>query len=172
MKQLSKALLHVFNLHRGGHPPAKDKVYRAIALLVTMFIRMDEILNQHPSHVYPRLPREAADSFKEACFSSMALLNMIAAYYMTNIVYVNKEPVQLFDVTIKARCMVHIALTAGVLNPRLSICYGGEDYVGRMKKIVIASVRGAKGSLVGTKVLDRLFLAWHLANRGGVTMRG
>ena len=82
------------------------------------------------------------------------------------------EPVQLFNVTIKAHCMVHIALTAGVPNPKLSICYGGEDYMGRMEKIVIAFVCGTKGSLVGTKVLDRLFLAWHLANRGGVTMRG
>ena len=54
------------------------------------------------------------------------------------------EPKPLFNVTIKAHYIIHIAVTAKFLNPRLAMCYSGEDYMHHMKRLVQSSVRGTK----------------------------
>ena len=75
--------------------------------------------------------------------------------------FTDVEPKPLFNVTIKAHYILHIAMLSARLNPRLSMCYAGEDYMKHMKRIVKAVVNGTKAADVGNRLTDRILLALH-----------
>ena len=154
LKHLTKALLHVWEGHRGT-----SVVHQQISLLLKKFIVLDGILDEHPAHVYPKLPQAAANDFETAGFSAAALLNAIADHYM------RVDPKPLFNLTIKAHYFIHIAIQARFVNPRLAICYGGEDYMHHMKRMVQSCCRATTAQNIGKKMLDKIRLAMHVEMR-------
>lgn len=151
VKHLGKALLHVFQMHRRpGFIP-----HASIVLMLQKFIRMDDILDAHAPHLHPKLPTAAATEFEQCGFDACALLTQLADHYM------RIEPKPLFNVTIKAHYIIHIAVTAKFLNPRLAMCYSGEDYMHHMKRLVQSSVRGTKATEVNKKMCDKVRYAMH-----------
>jgi len=152
IKHLSKALLHVFKAYKvRGHA-----TYGQIALLMKKWIRMDDILDAHPPHIFPRLPMDEANEFELLGFDSCALLTSIATFYMVD------EPKPLFNLIIKTHMLIHCAVQARYLNPRLAICYGGEDYMKHMKRMVAMSVRGTNAAQISKKLVDKDRAASHI----------
>ena len=52
------------------------------------------------------------------------------------------KPKALFNTTIKSHTMAHIAADARHVNPRISICYAGEDYMKVIRRMVSTSIQG------------------------------
>ena len=52
------------------------------------------------------------------------------------------KPRALFNTTIKSHTMAHIAADARHVNPRISICYAGEDYMKVIRRMVSTSIQG------------------------------
>ena len=151
VKHLSKALLFVFD----NNKDPDSQIHAMISLLMRRFIAMDDILDAYPPHVYPKLPLEEAAAFENAGFEALACLTHVADHFM------RVEPLQLFNITIKAHYIVHIAVNAKFLNPRMAMCYGNEDYMHHMKRLVSMSIRGTKASDASKKISDKIRHAWH-----------
>ena len=124
--------------------------------MLCKFGQLDDILDEHPSHLFPRLPTDTAHTFKTLAFDSMALLTAVATYYMVT------EPRSLFNTTIKCHMMLHSAANAHKINPRLSICYSGEDYMRHMKRVVASSIRGTSAAAVSGKMCAKIGAAMHM----------
>jgi hypothetical protein len=153
IKHLGPALLFVFRAnHRQGFLQDIQTF-----LMLEKFCRLDAILDDHPSTVFPRLPLAAAAEFERVAFEAASLQNALAAYYSGP-----PDPKPLFNITIKSHYMVHIAVMAKFSNPRISMCYGGEDYMKHMKQLVAASIRGMKAADVSKKLADKQAAAMHI----------
>ena len=159
IKRLTKGLHSVFITYRFSDKPANPAKYIAhkqIGLMISKFGELDDILDQHPAHMYPRLPAASADAFTTLAFESMGLLTAVANYYIST------ELLQLFNATIKCHMMLHGAINARFMNPRLAICYGGEDYMHHMKRVVGASIRGTNVGAISGKMTSKIRSAMHL----------
>ena len=67
IKHLVAALHAVFTAHiPAGLPREEAIIYNQIALLLRECVRADEILDRHPPHRFPALPRGEAAQFEEA----------------------------------------------------------------------------------------------------------
>ena len=67
IKHLVAALHAVFTAHiPAGGPREEGIVYNQIALMLRECVRADEILDRHPPHRFPALPRDEASQFEEA----------------------------------------------------------------------------------------------------------
>ena len=67
IKHLVAALHAVFTAHiPAGGPREEGIVYNQIALMLRECVRADEILDRHPPHRSPALPRDEASQFEEA----------------------------------------------------------------------------------------------------------
>ena len=126
-----------------------------VSLMMKKLITMDYMLDAHAPHIHPKLPLPQAIAFETAAFDALALLTAVADHYM------RVDPKPLFNITIKAHYLVHIAVNARYLNPRLAMCYSGEDYMHHMKRCVAMAIRGTKATLVGKKMSDKQRHAWH-----------
>lgn len=129
--------------------------------MLRKFIAMDGALDEHPPHLFPKLPLGVALKFKADGFASMSLLNAVADHY------VRVDPRALFNVTIKCHYLLHAALMAEFVNPRLSICYSGEDYMHHMRTMVASSVHGTPAWQVSKKLYEKVSRAMHLEFRVG-----
>ena len=117
---------------------------------------MDAILDAHPPALYPKLPRDAAAEFEACAFDSLALATAVANHYMVI------DPKRLFNVTIKCHYIAHIGERAKYINPRLAMCYSGEDWMHHMKRLVQSSVRGKPPKDVNKKMCDKICHAMHM----------
>ena len=67
IKHLVAALHAVFTAHiPAGLPREEAIIYNQIALMLRECVRADEILDRHPPHRFPALPRDEASQFEEA----------------------------------------------------------------------------------------------------------
>ena len=151
VKHLSKALAHVFDMYKD----AGNIIHSQISLMIKKFVQMDDILDAHSPHLYPKIPLPQAVAFENAGFDELALATSIANHYMLT------DPKPLFSITIKCHYIIHIAVGARYLNPRLAMCYSGEDYMHHMKRMVTMSVRGTKPVDVCKKMGDKIANAMH-----------
>ena len=119
---------------------------------------MYDILDAHPSHLFPKLPTLVAAEFEACAFDGLALVTSVADHFM------HVDPKPLFNVTIKCHYILHIAVTAKYCNPRLAMCYSGEDYMHHMKILVQSYVRGTAPTEVKQKLCDKIRHAFHLEN--------
>ena len=153
IKHLSKALLSVFKAHK----TRGFVIHGQIALMMKKWIEMDDMLDAHPAHLFPKLPAAKAGEFETLAFDSLALLTSIADFYTKP-----PDPKALFNITIKAHYIGHCGLMARFVNPRLAICYGGEDYMKHMKRLVAATIRGTTASQISKKMCDKIRHAMHV----------
>jgi len=72
----------------------------------------------------------------QAVNNILALQNAVGSYFMS------VKPRALFNTTIKSHSMAHIAVNAKHVNPRISICYAGEDYMKAIRRMVSTSIQG------------------------------
>ena len=130
VKHLSKALLACWDHFRVKDVEDEKFIpHMQISLLIKKVIRMDDALDEHPPHVYPRLPTDVAQTMSDNIFDFLTIMTYLAEYYAT------KHPLPLFSITIKCHYLMHIGITCLWLNPRLAICYAGEDYMHHMKNL-------------------------------------
>ena len=72
-----------------------------------------------------------------------------------------EDEVKLFMLTAKGHQNVHACLASTSLSPRMSWCFGGEDYMGKMRILASAASKGTGGLGVSRKMLQRYRVALH-----------
>ena len=97
--------------------------------MLSKFIFLDQALDNHPPQDYPCLPDDIKHRFIRECWDVLAVMKYVHNYYVDNFVLIpgtaNTKP--LLNLTIKCNSLTQIAQAAETMNPRLSICYSGED---------------------------------------------
>ena len=81
------------------------------------------------------------------------------------------RPRRLFKLTIKAHAIGHIALYSRFFNPRLAICYSGEDYMKHCKSLVQSAIRGNNPRRGSNKTLIKMTYALHVEWSKGAWLR-
>ena len=99
---------------------------------VNCSVKIEAILDDHRDAFV--LPKAVAKKFEEYIFDGLTFLTKLRNHFGVE--------TRLFHITIKAHYLMHIALQAHFINPRLAWCYGGEDFMGIFKKIIACSQRG------------------------------
>ena len=134
-----------------------------ISMMMRWFISLDKLLDDHPPQEYPKMQTVAATEFADKCFQVLAIIKYINGHYAEHFAIIpgtaNAKP--LFNITIKCHSLTHIARNAEYMNPRLSICYDGEDYMKHMKQSIQSSIRGNTTVRCGRKLCEKIRLAIH-----------
>ena len=78
-----------------------------------------------------------ADTLVKHMFDLMALDTALANYF-------HPRGQMLFHFTIKCHYLLHIAMKAREINPRLGWCYQGEDWMQKAKHLLQACQKGNK----------------------------
>ena len=69
----------------------------------------------------------------------------------------------MFNVTSKVHATQHVVERSGEIHPALTSCWRGEDYMGKLGKMMASSVKGVSREEASFKVNMKNRLAMHLA---------
>ena len=148
-RHLGAALLQVWRRHHD----ASDPQHVQIRMALEASVNAEEILDAHPRDV--RFPPDVRAAFQDNIFTYLLLFNSLADFYTA-------EGLKLFDITVKAHYLAHIALMSAFLNPRLAWTYSGEDFMHHSKRLFSACTRGCKPHLTSKKFSFRYLVGMHL----------
>ena len=121
-----------------------NNLHEMISIALRANHEMDKILDDHPTHFV--LPTDVADNFVT---HAMLFLNQ----YTTLAEEYNKDGAMVFNLTVKAHLVCHIALRCHSLNPRRSWCFSGERMMLLVRKLGQSCVSGTRPWNVGDKIL-------------------
>lgn len=81
------------------------------------------------------LEGNALAEYQRAVFQFLLMQNLLGTYYPEN-------GVKLFDITIKSHALAHSAFQAKFLNPVLTWCWSGEDFMHTIKDVAQNNMSG------------------------------
>ena len=148
VKHLGPALLHAWS----SIMDQECMRHKQIRLALRASVGMDAILDAHPQDI--KLPPTAAEEFESCGFTFLACLTALGNHYAS-------VGLKLFNITIKAHYLLHGVLNAKYINPRLGWCYGGEDYMHKMKILGQASCRATRSELIFSKMMTNYRWGMH-----------
>lgn len=128
-------------------------LHRQIDLLLRLNAGFEILLDDHRDCF--ALPLEAATKLADMAFSMMQLCVQLAENFV-------EQGIPLFDLTVKAHFVMHIAMQSGHINPRLTWCFRGEDMMRKVQELLQSSVRGNNGAMAFGKMISRYRLGLHL----------
>ena len=149
IKHLTPAILEIW---QDAMNPA-DSMHIAVHTCLTASVRLDEILDEHTGFI---LPASVADEF----------LSNAVRYVQHNSLLANYLGLPLFNITMKLHYMLHGARNAKFLNPRVSWCFQGEDYMQHMRVLAHSCLRGLSMEQAQSKLLDKMLVAMHASFTG------
>ena len=129
-----------------------DDMHVRVALLLETSICIDEIVSSH-TRVF-KLPAAVADTL----FAKTCLYCQLATSLS------NYAGVKLFNVTQTFHFLVHIGWSARYINPRISWCWMGEDYMAKMRTLFQSCVKGSRPEAVVGKAARKLMVAMHMTH--------
>jgi len=78
IKHLSSALLYVWETHCSQNPAYEMyNIHQQIALMIKWFIRLDQILDDHPPQEFPKLPDPEAAEFEQKCYEVLSVIKYV-----------------------------------------------------------------------------------------------
>jgi len=128
-------------------------VHRHVELVLRTSVAMDAMIDAHQDLF--SLPAPAARDLVNTCFAHLYAFWELRQHWAG-------EQYPLFQLTQKGHYLMHSCLLAHELNPRLSWCYTGEDFMGKMRDVCGACSKGCSCWAVSNKTMDRWSLAMHL----------
>ena len=149
VKHLTPALLEIW----AEAMKRDDTVHIAVHTCLKASVRLDQILEEHTDFT---LPEEVANEFVHNAF----------LYVQHNSLLANAHKLPLFNVTVKLHYMLHGARNAKFLNPRMSWCFQGEDYMQHMRVLAHSCLRGNPMHQAQSKLLDKMLIAMHASFTG------
>jgi hypothetical protein len=151
-RHLGKALLKVWT----DNLDPTNAQHIQIRLALERSVESEEILDAHPTAV--RFPTAIGDRYKDCLLTYLVLFNALGSHYSS----AAGLGLKLFDVTVKAHYMAHIALLSVFMNPRLSWTYSGEDFMQHSKRLMAACARGVQPAMIAHKFLFHYRIAMHV----------
>lgn len=128
-------------------------VHRQILTLLKLNSKAEDLLEEHKYSV--ALPAEAAKEFLDACCQMLHLQSLLYDHF-------SDEPVQLFNLTLKAHDILHLAGHSHQINPRLVWNFAGESNMGILKLLGANCVKGVAPEDACTKMLHHWSYGMHL----------
>lgn len=128
---------------------AGDEAHVKIKLALQFSGEVDKMLDDHPRDY--ALPARVAQAFQLKTLQ----------YVQLQAVLQNLNGLQVFSVTIKHHYLVHAAIRAGHLSPRVGWCFMGEDYMSKVKRLIASCLAGNAHEKVSMKVAQKLAHALH-----------
>ena len=111
--------------------------FKKVRACLQKSVDMETILSSYlPSDGYYALPEECAAKFKNAAFLMASLTAQLQDHFKNNTSH------KIFTMTSKTHMLLHIALLAGIIHPRLTWCFSGEDYMKRVQRLVSSCCTG------------------------------
>lgn len=118
--------------------------------------RLDDAL--HDNRSMPKLPPDVAHRFLNDTFLYAQLQTKVS----------NWGGLKLFNVTMKVRIMIHVVLLAGHVNPAYVCCFKSEDYMSKVKNLIVSCCWGVPLQNVVQKVVGKILHAMHYELAGRV----
>jgi hypothetical protein len=128
------------------HLDAENDVHKLILKGLEMCTRMEELLERHKDEY--RFPIDARAEFRDAAHAFYQINTSLARHF-------HPHHIVLFHHAIKFHYALHLGLAVDYINPRLSWCYSGEDFMMKVKLIVQACYSGTAPILVPPKVMAK-----------------
>jgi hypothetical protein len=139
IKGFGEPLLHAWERWMSND----DVQHVRVKLLLGASVKLEHMLVEHADLI--KFPTLVADDFLSTTVDLLLLATALAKHY-------NEMGRKLWDITPKAHYLFHCAYNARFLNPRLSWCYSGEDYMQKIKRVAQSCVRGTPLQLVGRRI--------------------
>ena len=149
VKSLVPALAHVFTLYKDE----SDILHDYIEAGLNASKQIDEILTMNRTSV--ALRGDSLMQYRANIFLFLLMQNSLGLYYP-------EHGYKLFDVTPKSHFLAHSAWQAEFLNPVLTWCFSGEDFMRKIKDVAGNSVHGTPMYKVGNSVTDAYCQGMHL----------
>lgn len=158
IKHCSHGLLHVWTKFM-------DKAcvqHVQIKLALEASIEMDQILDAGSKQC--QLSAAEAKKFATTVDRYAVLCNALRIHYGDQ---------RLFNVTHKLHLLQEAGFHASYLNPAFASAWGAEDFVAKLKEILLACVKGSPADLAQRKALERYLFAmdWHCKSGRSVVRR-
>jgi hypothetical protein len=152
IRSLGPALLATW----GHYMDQGNLQHRQVRTALRCSCTMDEVLDRNPAHA-PALDAGDGAIFADAAWGYLQLFSALSVHYV-------QTGRKLFNVTIKAHFLGHLALRAAAgANPRTAWCFMGEDYMAKVRRLAQASCRGVSEARLSEKMLTKYRWAIHLA---------
>ena len=129
------------------------QIHQQIAMMLKLNCRMESLINEHKDEV--TFPDASADDFRDSAFAMCALQQTIANHFA-------EDGNNLFSTTSKNHMLLHIAMMARHINPRLTWCFTGEDMMHKCQVLIKACVHGVQGPQACVKAGEHYRLGLHL----------
>ena len=126
------------------------EVHKKIKTLLKANVALEKIMQENRHEI--AFNASSAKKFKQLAFA-LTQLHMDLSLHFEN---------ELFPDIPKIHHFLHSCMQSGVLNPRLTWCYKGEDYQRITRTLASSSAKGLQGPQVANKMLAKLRAGWHL----------
>ena len=148
-RQFGKPLLDVFKLNcvKTGDK-AVDTMHQQIVLVLQRSVKLEQIIEDHKLEY--RWDTPVCEDFLETTFDYLALQKALSNYFVGQ-----SPPIALFNVTIKSHMVLHCALYNFGINPCMVWNYQGEDFMGRVKKLVQQNTNGLQWKAVNGACIEQ-----------------
>ena len=149
VRHLGRALSRVFDDFMND----ALQIHRDISRMLHFNIEMENILEQNRAKY--ALPEEEATRFARSCDAMLLLQERIARHFAIS-------GSQLFNLTSKSHMLQHLGILARAINPRLTWCWSGEDFMQQTQALAQSAVRGVRATDVMTKMARKYRVGLHL----------
>lgn len=146
---LHKVMVHLWLKHYNHN----ICVHRQILTLLKLNSKVEDLLDEYKCNV--ALPAEAAREFLDACCQMLHLQSLLYDHF-------SEESVQLFNLTLKAHDILHLAGHSHQINPRLVWNFAGESNMGILKLLGANCVKGVAPQDACTKMLHHWSYGMHI----------
>ena len=150
-RALGKPLLDVFCMFVDRDDDTDAGVimmHTQIKLLLKKSVHLETIIDDNRS--YYRWPEPVCREFLETVFEYLALQTALNTYFVTL-----RPAIALFHVTIKSHMLLHCAIYSFGISPSMVWNYMGEDFMGRIKSLVLQNTAGTAWLKVNEKLVDQ-----------------
>ena len=130
--------------------------YDQLCLILELNIQLDKTLDDYPvSQGFFKLPEAAAEEFVETAMTMAQLTKTVSQACKAS-------GINAFSVTAKTHDLVHIAMLSKFIHPALTWCFGGEDYMRIVQRLIQSCLSGNNFWRSPIKATSHYRLAMHL----------
>ena len=153
VKGMVEPMLHLWFRH---HNP-NILLHKQILTMLKLNVSLEHLLDEHKGE--PAFPGPAAAKFKETAFKMAHVTNIVASHFHSE-----EDTPWICNVTAKLHMVLHSAVLARCINPRLVWNFVSEDFMGVARTLAANSVKGSKPLDAPAKLMEhwRIGMGLHM----------
>lgn len=141
VRAFQPVLIEVFKKHMS---PANEQ-HRDMLVAMQASKRIDDTLAAYKYAA--RFPPEVSERFRSDCYTFCQCQHALVLHF--------HPAVPLFNATIKSHYLAHIGLIGGFINPSLGACWGGEDLMQSVRRLIVSSSNGSSPQVAQLTAMEK-----------------